>query len=114
MTRTPTLGELGLRTVIPDAPVACIPLRSLYGYFLTGSGGTDIPAHTYQASFEPNKEWSTFYAKSPEIHKYWTRVVEKYGCRKYMKLKHRVANAIWDESISKWKLQVSGFLPGQE
>jgi cation diffusion facilitator CzcD-associated flavoprotein CzcO len=75
---------------------------------------TDIPAHTYQASFEPNKEWSTFYAKSPEIHKYWTRVVEKYGCRKYMKLKHRVANAIWDESISKWKLQVSGFLPGQE
>jgi cation diffusion facilitator CzcD-associated flavoprotein CzcO len=80
----------------------------LYGRFLTARWHADIPAHTYQATFEPNKEWSTFYAKSPEIHKYWTHVVDKYGCREYMKLKHRVTEVVWDETISKWRLQVNG------
>ncbi|KAJ5752204.1 hypothetical protein N7520_009121 [Penicillium odoratum] len=66
----------------------------------------DIPAHTYQATFEPNKEWSTFYAKSPEIHKYWAHVVDKYGCRQYMKFNNRVLEVVWDEKFSKWRLQV--------
>ncbi|KAL4746686.1 hypothetical protein BDW72DRAFT_207116 [Aspergillus terricola var. indicus] len=66
----------------------------------------DIPAHTYQATFEPNKEWSTFYAAAPEIHKYWKHVSVKYGCEKYIKFKHRVVSATWDHGRSKWTLQV--------
>ncbi|GES63084.1 flavin-binding monooxygenase [Aspergillus terreus] len=66
----------------------------------------DIPAHTYQATFEPNKEWSTFYAAAPEIHKYWKRVADKYGCMKYVKFKHQVCEATWNEKDSKWKLKV--------
>jgi cation diffusion facilitator CzcD-associated flavoprotein CzcO len=66
----------------------------------------DIPAHTYQATFEPNKEWSTFYAAAPEIHAYWKRVAEKYGCMKYIKLKQAVVEAVWDDSKSKWQLKV--------
>ncbi|KAJ5733016.1 hypothetical protein N7533_013463 [Penicillium manginii] len=66
----------------------------------------DIPAHTYQATFEPNKEWSTFYARAPEIHKYWKHVAEKYGCMKYIKLKQQVNSATWDERSSKWKLEI--------
>ncbi|KAF4185574.1 hypothetical protein CNMCM7927_006518 [Aspergillus lentulus] len=66
----------------------------------------DIPAHTYQATFEPNKEWSTFYAAAPEIHAYWKRVAEKYGCMKYVKLKQGVVEAVWDDSKSKWQLKV--------
>ncbi|KAL4758631.1 flavin-containing monooxygenase [Aspergillus foveolatus] len=66
----------------------------------------DIPAHTYQATFEPNKEWSTFYAAAPEIHKYWKHVSAKYGCEKYIKFKHRVVSATWDNDRSKWTLQV--------
>ncbi|KAJ5560246.1 hypothetical protein N7513_002645 [Penicillium frequentans] len=66
----------------------------------------DVPAHTYQASFEPNKEWSAFYAPAPEIHEYWKRVVHKYGCRKYMKLKQQVLGAQWDEKDAKWRLEV--------
>ncbi|KAI9372301.1 hypothetical protein BJX61DRAFT_542852 [Aspergillus egyptiacus] len=66
----------------------------------------DIPAHTYQASFEPNKEWSTFYAAAPEIHQYWRRVSEKYGCEKYIKFKHKVVGATWDDVRSKWTVQV--------
>ncbi|KAE8159352.1 hypothetical protein BDV40DRAFT_303306 [Aspergillus tamarii] len=66
----------------------------------------DIPAHTYQATFEPNKEWSTFYASAPEIHQYWKRVAHKYDCMKYVKLKHEVSEAVWDEQKSKWQLQI--------
>ncbi|KAE8146765.1 hypothetical protein BDV25DRAFT_45725 [Aspergillus avenaceus] len=66
----------------------------------------DIPAHAYQATFEPNKEWSKFYASAPEIHRYWKRVADKYNCMEYVKLKKRVIEAVWDEQRSKWQLKV--------
>ncbi|PWY83418.1 flavin-binding monooxygenase [Aspergillus heteromorphus CBS 117.55] len=66
----------------------------------------DIPAHTYQATFEPNKQWSTFYASASEIHHYWRRVVDKYGCEKYIKFKRQVSEALWHENDSQWKLQI--------
>ncbi|PYH91890.1 flavin-binding monooxygenase [Aspergillus ellipticus CBS 707.79] len=66
----------------------------------------DIPAHTYQATFEPNKEWSTFYASAPEIHQYWRRVVDKYGCEKHIKFKQQVSEAVWHEEDGQWKLQI--------
>ncbi|KAJ5698972.1 hypothetical protein N7462_000977 [Penicillium macrosclerotiorum] len=72
----------------------------------------DIPAHTYQLTFEPNKEWSSFYAPAPEIHRYWQRVVEKYGCMKYIKLKQQVTGAEWDERTSKWLLQIHSLEDG--
>lgn len=74
---------------------------------------SDIPAHTYQATFEPNKEWSSFYATSPEIHRYWKRIVDKYGCMKYIKLKQQVEGATWDEENSKWHVQVSTYVDGR-
>ncbi|KAJ5946109.1 hypothetical protein N7454_002948 [Penicillium verhagenii] len=74
----------------------------------------DVPAHTYQASFEPNKEWSSFYAPAAEIHRYWQRVVHKYGCRKYMKLKQQVLGANWDESDCKWRLEVEDIESGSK
>lgn len=67
----------------------------------------DIPAHTYQASFEPNKEWSTFYAAAPEICQYWKKLASKFGCQKHIKFKQQVTQAIWNEESSKWQLQVS-------
>ncbi|KAJ5887739.1 hypothetical protein N7495_007780 [Penicillium taxi] len=66
----------------------------------------DIPAHTYQATFEPNKEWSTFYAAAPEIHAYWKKVAAKYGCMKHIKLKQKVSGVEWNEETAKWSLQV--------
>ncbi|RAK96856.1 flavin-containing monooxygenase [Aspergillus ibericus CBS 121593] len=72
----------------------------------------DIPAHTYQATFEPNKEWSTFYATAPEIHKYWGRVRDKYGCARYIKFKQQVVEAVWKEDDSKWVLQIKDLESG--
>ena len=37
----------------------------------------DVPAHSYQYSFEPNPNWSAFYAPAPEIRAYLEGVREK-------------------------------------
>ena len=67
----------------------------------------DIPAHTYQLTFEPNLDWPKFYASSKDIHKYWKKVVAKYGCMKYIKLQHQIVEARWIAEESKWHVQVS-------
>jgi cation diffusion facilitator CzcD-associated flavoprotein CzcO len=67
---------------------------------------TDIPAHSYQLSFESNLAWTQFYSGAPEILKYWQRVVDKYDIRKYMKFKHKGVEATWDERTSKWNVKI--------
>ena len=62
----------------------------------------DIPAHSYQLSFESSLEWTKFYAGAPEILEYWRKVVKKYDIRKHMKFQHKCIEARWDESTSKW------------
>ena len=65
----------------------------------------DIPAHSYQLSFESSTEWTQFYAGASEILNYWRRVTEKYGVRKHMKFKHKAVEARWNESTSKWHVK---------
>jgi hypothetical protein len=72
----------------------------------------DIPAHTYQATFEPNHAWSRFYASSAEIHQYWKNVAIKYDCFKYIKLRQKVVEASWNEGSSQWNLKVRGGIRG--
>ena len=66
----------------------------------------DIPAHSYQFSFESSIEWSQFYATQSEILKYWQGVCDKYGVKKYMKFQHEVVEARWNEETSKWHVKV--------
>lgn len=104
VTRMRTLEAPGSRIAILDARVVCQHsiFCHLTGRFITDMGfSSDIPAHTYQATFEPNGEWSTFYASAPEIHGYWKRLVDKYGCMKHSKLRQRVSDAACDEENSK-------------
>lgn len=61
-----------------------------------------IPAHSYQLSFESNPDWSQFYATAPEILQYWRTVADKYDVRKYMKFKHKCKEARWDDTTAKW------------
>ncbi|EXJ96239.1 hypothetical protein A1O1_01365 [Capronia coronata CBS 617.96] len=73
----------------------------------------DIPAHTYQATFEPNHEWSQFYASAQEIHRYWKKVVAKYNCMRHIKLNHKIASAAWNEAGGKWEVQVQNLETGE-
>ncbi|KAJ4580211.1 hypothetical protein HRR83_003159 [Exophiala dermatitidis] len=73
----------------------------------------DIPAHTYQATFEPNHEWSQFYATAQEIHQYWRKVAAKYDSMKYIKLNHKIIAATWNPEQSKWVVQVENVETGE-
>lgn len=106
--RDPTIGlsfSLGLRTDIQDVPVVGMRPR-LASLLMTDIPAIDIPAHSYQLSFESSLAWSQFYAGAPEILKYWQRVADKYGIRKYMKFGHKCVEARWDEPTSKWHVTV--------
>ena len=66
----------------------------------------DIPSHVYQASFEPNPNWSEFYASGQEILEYWKGIVAKYDVRKSLKLSHKVTEARFDEVECKWHIKL--------
>lgn len=67
---------------------------------------TDIPSHAYQLSFESSTSWSSFYAGAPEILQYWKGVAAKHDVRKRMHFNRKCLGAEWDETRSKWKIQL--------
>ena len=57
----------------------------------------DVPSHAYTYSWEPNPNWSSFYAYGPEIKQYFQDFDEKYALMKYVQLDSRVLKAVWNE-----------------
>jgi cation diffusion facilitator CzcD-associated flavoprotein CzcO len=55
------------------------------------------PAHVYTYSFEPNPDWSSFYASAAEIRAYFEKFAEKHNLMPFVKLNSKVLSAIWDE-----------------
>ncbi|KZT37069.1 FAD/NAD(P)-binding domain-containing protein [Sistotremastrum suecicum HHB10207 ss-3] len=66
----------------------------------------DIPAHCYQLTFEPNPNWSAFYAPGPEILQYLQSIVQKYKLLKYIKLRHELTGARYNSQLGKWELEL--------
>ncbi|EMC94774.1 hypothetical protein BAUCODRAFT_560547 [Baudoinia panamericana UAMH 10762] len=66
----------------------------------------DVPAHIYAFPFEPNPDWSAFYATGDEILQYFKRTVAKYDLAKDVKCGHRVEGAAFDAERGKWDLRV--------
>jgi len=66
----------------------------------------DIPAHVYQSTFSSNTQWSEMFAKGSEIRDYWQFQAKKFNVYQYLKLRHRVDEALWDGDKGKWQLKV--------
>lgn len=62
----------------------------------------DIPSHLYSYSFEPNPDWSSQFSPQPEIHGYLQRCARKHGLYDKIWFNCEVAEARFDESISRW------------
>ncbi|KAH7084098.1 hypothetical protein FB567DRAFT_593580 [Paraphoma chrysanthemicola] len=75
--------------------------------------GCDIPAHSYVYSFEPNPNWSKFYASATEIKDYLEGVMNKYSAGRRIKLKHEIVGQHWDTKSLKWKLNVKNLETGK-
>lgn len=66
----------------------------------------DVPAHIYTFPFEPNPDWSAYYASGGEILEYFQRTVAKYDLARDVKCGHRVEKAVFDAERGKWDLCV--------
>ncbi|KAI4713964.1 hypothetical protein J4E89_001413 [Alternaria sp. Ai002NY15] len=66
----------------------------------------DIPSHVYQATYSPNTQWSEIFARGAEIRDYWQTQAKKHDVYKYVRLRHRVDEAEWDDAHSKWRVTV--------
>ncbi|KAJ5197351.1 hypothetical protein N7449_007830 [Penicillium cf. viridicatum] len=66
----------------------------------------DIPAHAYTFLFEPNPNWSHFYAPGPEIEEYIQRTTRKWSLDKDIQFNTRVTETVWDDEVGKWKVEV--------
>ncbi|KKO96957.1 hypothetical protein THAR02_10937 [Trichoderma harzianum] len=66
----------------------------------------DVPAHIYVFPFEPNPNWTTFYANSPEIWQYMKDTAKKWDLERHMLFDSKVIDSIWDENSGKWLLKI--------
>lgn len=73
----------------------------------------DLPAHTYNLSFEPKRDWSSFYANGGEILEYWKSVARKYGVYRFTRFGMRCGGAKWDEEAGKWVVTVENVNTGE-
>jgi len=64
--------------------------------------GVDTPSHLYSFSFEPNTEWSRFFAKRPEVHSYLDRLATHHDLKQFIRFGHEVVRADYDDAASSW------------
>ena len=62
----------------------------------------DIPSHVYQYTFEPNTQWSKYFAPGGEILDYVQGVARKYGIDKKVKYNAKVTGATWNDEDGVW------------
>lgn len=65
----------------------------------------DVPAHMYTYSFEPNPNWSNFFAHGQEIQKYFEHVANKYEVNPLIKFNEVVTDARFKDG--KWAVKSS-------
>ena len=72
----------------------------------------DVPAHLYTFPFDPNPNWSKFYADGDEILEYVEMICDKWNLRRDIKFDHKVTELVWVEEDAKWKITLR--VDGQE
>lgn len=66
----------------------------------------DVANHFYCYSFEPNNEWTHFFAEQPELRDYFTQVIAKHGLADQVRWNTEVLGAAWDDEDGIWTVTV--------
>ena len=99
-----TLERLGLSYTVIErhSDVGGVWLENDYP-----GAGVDTPSHLYAFSFAPNREWSRYYAKQPEIMSYLRRCTEQFGLRDKIRFNTEVDATQFDEATSMWDVTIT-------
>ncbi|WP_422743232.1 flavin-containing monooxygenase [Mycobacterium sp. WMMD1722] len=68
----------------------------------------DVANHFYCYSFEPNNAWEHYFAEQPELRRYFTDVMDKYGIAEHVRWRTEVTAADWDDVSGRWRVTVRG------
>ncbi|KAH8695729.1 hypothetical protein GQ44DRAFT_634789 [Phaeosphaeriaceae sp. PMI808] len=66
----------------------------------------DVPAHIYAFPFDPNPDWTRFYASGAEILEYFKKIVRKWNLDRDLQLNTKVIGAQWREIPGMWEVEV--------
>lgn len=58
----------------------------------------DVPAHSYDYSFEPNWRWKSTYAEGPEIHAYFKHCADKYGITPHVRFRTTISSVVYENN----------------
>lgn len=67
----------------------------------------DVPSHLYSFSFAPNPDWSSTYARQPEILAYLEQVADDFGIRPHLRLGRTVTAMRWSDDSSTWTVETA-------
>lgn len=68
----------------------------------------DVANHFYCYSFEPNNDWTHFFAEQRELQDYFTTVVAKHGLGEHVRWNTEVLGATWDDDDGTWGVSLRG------
>jgi 4-hydroxyacetophenone monooxygenase len=66
----------------------------------------DVGNHFYCYSFEPNNDWSEFFARQPELQRYFDATARKYAVMPHIRFDTEVVAADWEETTGTWRVRV--------
>lgn len=69
--------------------------------------GVDTPSYLYALSFDPNPDWTRYFAPQPELATYWHSLADKHGVLPRVRFGTRVGAVDFDEASTTWELSLS-------
>lgn len=70
--------------------------------------GVDTPNHFYSYSFEPEHDWSHFFAKRDELWQYFESVAARHKLQDHTLFGTEVLSAVFDERDARWTVRLRG------
>jgi len=68
----------------------------------------DVGNHFYCYSFAPNDEWTEFFARQPELQRYFEQCMGDFGVTDHIRFDTEVVAARWNDDASRWRVEVRG------
>jgi 4-hydroxyacetophenone monooxygenase len=68
----------------------------------------DVANHFYCYSFEPNNDWTHFFAEQHELKDYFTKVIANHGLGEHVRWNTEVASAEWNDDEGMWGVSLRG------
>lgn len=68
----------------------------------------DVASHFYSYSFTHADQFSDYYARQPELHRYFRSLLDEFGIGEHVRWGREVTRAEWDDDAAGWRITAVG------